>query len=159
MAGDNGQEVLKFGIGQPVPRTEDPRLLSGGGRYTDDCDAPGQAYAVFLRSTAAHGEIATFDVSAVADAPGVLAVYTGADLEEDGIGHIPCPVPMKNRDGSSPNVPPRPALAAAPGAVSGTAGRRNEDAHRGRRAGLAGSPAPTGLPAGVAPASAAHFTV
>ena len=111
MAGDNGQEVLKFGIGQPVPRTEDPRLLSGGGRYTDDCNAPGQAYAVFLRSTTAHGEIAALDVSAVAAAPGVLAVYTGADLEADGIGHIPCPVPMKNRDGSSPNVPPRPALA------------------------------------------------
>ena len=111
MARDNGQEVLKFGIGQPVPRAEDPRLLSGGGRYTDDCTAPGQVYAVFLRSTAAHGEIARLDVAAVADAPGVLAVYTGADLEADGIGHIPCPVPMKNRDGSSPNVPPRPALA------------------------------------------------
>lgn len=111
MARDNGQDVLKFGIGQPVPRTEDPRLLSGGGRYTDDRNAPGQACAVFLRSTVAHGEIAALDVSAVADAPGVLAVYTGADLEADGIGHIPCPVPMKNRDGSSPSVPPRPALA------------------------------------------------
>ena len=111
MAGESGQEALKFGIGQPVPRTEDPRLLSGGGRYTDDRNAPGQAYAVFLRSPAAHGEVATLDVSAVADSPGVLAVYTGADLEADGIGHIPCPVPMKNRDGSAPSVPPRPALA------------------------------------------------
>ncbi len=111
MAGDSGQDVLKFAIGQPVPRTEDPRLLSGGGRYTDDSNAAGQAYAVFLRSAVGHGEIVTLDVSAVADAPGVLAVYTGADLEADGIGHIPCPVPMKNRDGSAPNVPPRPALA------------------------------------------------
>ena len=111
MAGDSGQDVLKFGIGQPVPRTEDPRLLSGGGRYTDDSSAAGQAHAVFLRSAVGHGEIVTLDVSAVAGAPGVLAVYTGADLEADGIGHIPCPVPMKNRDGSAPNVPPRPALA------------------------------------------------
>ncbi len=111
MAGNSGREALKFGIGQPVPRTEDPRLLSGGGRYTDDFSAPGQAYAAFLRSTAAHGEIAALDVSAAADAPGVLAVYTGADLEADGIGHIPCPVPMKNRDGTAPNVPPRPALS------------------------------------------------
>ena len=103
--------VLKFGIGQPVPRSEDPRLLSGGGRYTDDFNAPGQAHAAFLRSTAAHGEIARLDVAAVAGAPGVLAVYTGADLEADGIGRIPCPVPMKNRDGSAPSVPPRPALA------------------------------------------------
>lgn len=111
MAGNSGQDVLKFGIGQPVPRTEDPRLLSGGGRYTDDVSAAGQAYAVFLRSTVGHGEIAALDVSSVADAPGVLAVYTGADLEADGIGHIPCPVPMKNRDGTAPNVPPRPALS------------------------------------------------
>ena len=111
MAGNSGQDVLKFGIGQPVPRTEDPRLLSGGGRYTDDFSAAGQAYAVFLRSTVGHGEIAALDVSAVAGAPGVLAVYTGVDLEADGIGHIPCPVPMKNRDGTAPNVPPRPALS------------------------------------------------
>ena len=103
--------VLKFGIGQPVPRSEDPRLLSGGGRYTDDYNAPGQAYAVFLRSTVGHGEITALDAAAVAGAPGVLAVYTGADLEADGIGRIPCPVPMKNRDGSAPNVPPRPALS------------------------------------------------
>ncbi len=106
-----GDSVLKFGIGQPVPRSEDPRLLSGGGRYTDDYNAPGQAYAVFLRSTVGHGEIAALDAAAATGAPGVLAVYTGADLEADGIGQIPCPVPMKNRDGSAPNVPPRPALS------------------------------------------------
>ena len=103
--------VPKFGIGQPVPRSEDPRLLRGGGRYTDDYSAPGQAHAVFLRSTVAHGEIAVLDTDAAARLPGVLAIYTGADLEADGIGHIPCPVPMKNRDGSSPAVPPRPALS------------------------------------------------
>ena len=103
--------ALKFGIGQPVPRSEDPRLLSGGGRFTDDVSAPGQAHAVFLRSTVGHGEIAVLDTAAACAAPGVLAVYTGADLEADGIGHIPCPVPMKNRDGSTPSVPPRPALS------------------------------------------------
>ena len=103
--------VLKFGIGQPVPRSEDPRLLSGGGRYTDDHNAPGQAHAYFLRSTVGHGDIAVLDTEAAAGLPGVLAIYTGDDLEADGIGRIPCPVPMKNRDGSSPAVPPRPALS------------------------------------------------
>ena len=103
--------VLKFGIGQPVPRSEDPRLLSGGGRYTDDYNALGQAHAFFLRSAVGHGDIAALDTEAAAGMPGVLAVYTGDDLEADGIGRIPCPVPMKNRDGSAPAVPPRPALS------------------------------------------------
>ncbi len=103
--------ALKFGIGQPVPRSEDPRLLSGGGRYTDDFNAPGQAHAVFLRSAASHGEIAVLDVARrLRRARRARGLY-GADLEADGIGHIPCPVPMKNRDGSAPSVPPRPALA------------------------------------------------
>jgi carbon-monoxide dehydrogenase large subunit len=103
--------VQKFAIGQPVPRAEDPRLLTGRGRYTDDNSAPGQAHAVFARSTVAHGEIRRLDTRAAKAAPGVLAVYTADDLAADGIGDIPCPIAMKSRDGSATIVPPRPALA------------------------------------------------
>nr|MDJ0896024.1 hypothetical protein [Alphaproteobacteria bacterium] len=52
----------KFGIGQPVPRSEDPRLLRGAGRYTDDVNLPGQAYAAIVRSPYAHGVIRELDV-------------------------------------------------------------------------------------------------
>src|SRR4029078_8753216 len=72
--------VDKFGVGQPVLRTEDPILVSGKGRYTDDLDRPGQAYAVIVRSTHAHGVIRAIDVSAARAMPGVLGAYTGKDL-------------------------------------------------------------------------------
>jgi carbon-monoxide dehydrogenase large subunit len=103
--------VQKFAIGQPVPRAEDPRLLTGRGRYTDDARAAGQAQAVFVRATVAHGEIRRLDVGAARKMPGVLAVYTGDDLRADGIGDIPCPIALKSRDGGGAKVPPRPALA------------------------------------------------
>jgi len=54
--------LQKFGIGQPVPRTEDPRLVRGEGRYTDDVNLPGQAYAAIVRSRHAHGVIRNIDV-------------------------------------------------------------------------------------------------
>jgi carbon-monoxide dehydrogenase large subunit len=111
MPDDSASLVQKFAIGQPVPRSEDPRLLTGGGRYTDDANAPGQAYAVFARATVAHGTIRSLDTRRAKTAPGVLAVYTAADLKADGIGDIPCPIPVKSRDGSAAIVPPRPALA------------------------------------------------
>ena len=111
MPDDTGHEVRKFGVGQPVPRSEDPRLLSGRGRYTDDHDASGQAHAHFLRSSVGHGTIVRLDPAAALGMPGVLAVYTGEDLREEGLGDIPCPVAMRNRDGSTPVAPPRPALS------------------------------------------------
>ena len=111
MPDDAVMDTLKFGIGQPVLRTEDPKLLTGRGEYTDDYSAAGQAYAVFLRSPVAHGKIRSIDISAAASAPGVLAVYTGEDLRAAGIKDIPCPIGVKSRDGSSAVVPPRPALA------------------------------------------------
>ena len=72
------------GIGQPVRRREDLRLLSGRGRYSDDTNVPGQAYAVMLRSTHAHARIRSVDVAAAMAAAGVLAVLTGRDMLADG---------------------------------------------------------------------------
>ncbi len=102
---------LKFGVGQPVPRNEDPVLLQGQGRYTDDIDLPGQLYAVMVRSPYAHGIISGIDTEAAKAVPGVLGVYTGADLAEAGYGAMRCTLPLKNRDGSPLTNIDRPPLA------------------------------------------------
>jgi carbon-monoxide dehydrogenase large subunit len=101
----------KFGIGQPVRRTEDPVLVRGEGRYTDDVNLPGQAYAVIVRSSVAHGVIRAIDVSAACAMPGVLGAWTGADLKAAGYGKLKCIAPFNNRDGTPMHKPPRPALA------------------------------------------------
>src|SRR5713226_5749347 len=101
--------LQKFGIGQPVPRSEDPVLVRGEGRYTDDISLPGQAYAAIVRSRHAHGTIRAIDVAAARAMPGVLGVYTGADLA--GYGHLKALIGFKSRDGSDMRRPPRPALA------------------------------------------------
>ena len=103
--------MAKFGVGQPMRRSEDPRLLTGGGRYTDDVSLPGQAMAFFLRSPHAHAEIRSIDVAAALSAPGVVGIVTEADLAAEDIGPLPCHVPLRNRDGSAMPMPPRPALA------------------------------------------------
>jgi carbon-monoxide dehydrogenase large subunit len=100
-----------FGISQHVLRREDVRLLTGGGAYTDDISRDGQAYAAFVRSPFGHGEIRAIDIDAARGAPGVLAIYTGEDLANAGIGPLPNATPFKNSDGSPIIVPPRPALA------------------------------------------------
>jgi carbon-monoxide dehydrogenase large subunit len=100
--------LMKFGIGQPVPRTEDPTLVRGAGCYTDDVRLANEAYAVMVRSRLAHGVIKGIDTSAARNMPGVLAVYTGADLT--GYGTLKCIVPFNNRDGTPMIKPPRPAL-------------------------------------------------
>jgi aerobic carbon-monoxide dehydrogenase large subunit len=99
----------KFAVGQSVPRSEDPMLLRGHGRYTDDVGLPGQAYAVMVRSRNAHGTISAIEADAARKMPGVLAIYTAADL--DGYGPLKCVVPLKNRDGSPMKKPWRGALA------------------------------------------------
>ena len=101
--------LTKFGIGQPVRRTEDPKLVRGEGRYTDDINLPGQAYAVMVRSRDAHGVIRGIDTAAAKAMPGVLAVLTAADLK--GYGGLKCTLPLKSRDGSPIRYTPRPALA------------------------------------------------
>ena len=100
-----------YAVSQPVTRTEDPRLLRGGGVYTDDRNLPGQAYAVFVRSAVAHGDIKAINIDAAKAAPGVLAVYTHTDIDAAGFGTLPNNLPLKSRDGSDLIVPPRPALA------------------------------------------------
>lgn len=100
-----------YAVSQPVTRKEDPRLLRGDGQYTDDKNLEGQAYAYFVRSPVAHGDIANLDVSAAKSAPGVLAVYTHADIAAAGLGTLPNNLPLKSRDGTPLIKPPRPVLA------------------------------------------------
>src|SRR3954454_5013176 len=101
----------RFAIGQPVPRSEDPVLLRGEGRYSDDVSLPGQAYAVMVRSHYAHGIIRGIDTAAARAMPGVLAVYTAAELAAGGIGPLPARQVMNNSDGTPMLQPVRHALA------------------------------------------------
>ena len=92
--------MAKFGLSQSVRRVEDPRLLLGAGRYTDDIALEGQAHGYVLRSPHAHARLASVDATAARAMPGVLAVLTGADLLAMGVGELPCAIPMKNIDGT-----------------------------------------------------------
>ncbi|MBX6373730.1 MAG: xanthine dehydrogenase family protein molybdopterin-binding subunit [Acetobacteraceae bacterium] len=103
--------MAKFGLSQPVRRIEDPRLLLGRGRFTDDIALPGQAYGVVLRSPHAHARILRIDTAAASALPGVLGVFTAKDLREEGLGELPCTVPLKNTDGTPRAETPRYALA------------------------------------------------
>jgi carbon-monoxide dehydrogenase large subunit len=96
----------EFAIGQGVPRFEDPRLVRGNGRYTDDVQLPGMAYAVVLRSPHGHARIKSLDAAAAKAAPGVLAVITGADWKAAGLGDLPSHGGLKRRDGA-PMFKPR----------------------------------------------------
>jgi carbon-monoxide dehydrogenase large subunit len=102
--------VEKFAIGQSVRRLEDPRLLQGLGRYSDDVNLQHQAYAVVVRSPHAHARIRGIEAAAASKTPGVLAVLTGADLAAEGVGHLPSDGTRKRRDGSPAFATPRPAL-------------------------------------------------
>src|SRR4051812_2326535 len=97
--------LLKFGVGQPVARTEDPVLLRGQGRYTDDVNAPGQAYAHIVRSAHAHGLIKKISLENAKAMPGVLAIYTAEDLA--AYGPHKCIVALMNRDGTPMKKPVR----------------------------------------------------
>lgn len=97
------------GIGASVRRKEDLRFLSGRGQYTDDINRPGQAHAYILRSPHAHARLRTVDTAAAASMPGVVAVYTSADLV--AIGGIPCGWQIHNKDGTPMAEPKHPVLA------------------------------------------------
>jgi carbon-monoxide dehydrogenase large subunit len=107
-------------IGQPVRRREDLRLLTGRGRYSDDVNVPGQAYAVMLRSQRAHALIRSIDTASAKTSPGVLAVLTGSDLLADGLQPIPhavrtghpADIQLENADGAPPFMPPHYPMAA-----------------------------------------------
>src|SRR6516165_9749417 len=91
---ESRQQVAPQGIGKPVRRREDARFLTGAGKYADDMNLPGQAYAYMVRSPHAHARIAGIDVGPAAGAPGVLAVLIGSDAAADGLQPIPHrPVP------------------------------------------------------------------
>jgi carbon-monoxide dehydrogenase large subunit len=115
---DSRTHAARQGIGQPVPRAEDRRLITGGGGYSDDVTLPDQAYAAFVRSPHAHARILRIDVGGARAVPGVLAVFTGADAAElAGIPHRPVPtnpheVPLKSPDGSPFFAAPHPPLPA-----------------------------------------------
>jgi carbon-monoxide dehydrogenase large subunit len=97
------------GIGASVRRKEDLRFLSGRGQYTDDINRPGQTHAFILRSPHAHAAINGIDTAAAKAMPGVIAVFTAADMA--GIGGIPCGWQIHNRDGSPMAEPKHPVLA------------------------------------------------
>jgi carbon-monoxide dehydrogenase large subunit len=99
------------GIGASVRRKEDFRFLTGRGNYVDDINRPGQIYAHILRSPHPHAAIRKIDTAKAAKAPGVVAVFTGADLAADQIGTLPCGWGIKNKDGSPMKEPPHPVLA------------------------------------------------
>ena len=103
----------EFGIGQSVPRFEDPRLLRGQGRFVDDVNLPGQAYMVVVRSPHAAARIRSIDATAAAAAPGVAAVLTGDDLAADGLGTTAVSFKRQRPDGSPMFARPHPGLARA----------------------------------------------
>ncbi len=100
----------KFAVGQPVSRKEDPVLLRGEGRYTDDLNRPDQLYGVVVRSRVAHGELRAIDVAIARDMPGVRAIITVADLDSAGIRNMPAAA-AKHRDGTPTPRPPQRPLA------------------------------------------------
>lgn len=103
--------MAKFGLSQSVRRIEDPRLLKGNGLYTGDIQVPGETHAYVLRSPHAHAKILSIDTADAKAMPGVVGVFTHADLIADGVGEVPCMIPMKNIDGSRRTDTPHFALA------------------------------------------------
>lgn len=108
---DNTSSSLRFGSGQAVRRLEDQALLTGLGRYTDDVTLPGQLHLIFVRSPYPHAQLGTVDVAAAAQMPGVLRIFTGADLVAAGVKPMPGTAGFKRPDGSASATPPRRALA------------------------------------------------
>src|SRR3984885_7749965 len=99
------------GIGASVRRKEDARFLNGRGNYTDDINRPGQLHAYIRRADRPHATIKDINTSAAAKAPGVVAVFPGADLAADNVGGLPCGWQIHNKDGSPMAEPPHPVLA------------------------------------------------
>jgi len=104
-------EASRFGSGQVVRRIEDPALVTGRGQYTDDASQPGQLHLVFVRSPQAHARILAIDTAGARAMPGVVAVYTGADLVAAGVKAMPGPSGFPRSGGRSGTSAPRRALA------------------------------------------------
>src|SRR4051794_30818591 len=99
---------VKFGVGQPVHRVEDARLITGAGQYTDDYSPPGTVHAVVLRSPHAHARFRIGDLAQARAMPGVLLILTHEEVK--GLGDVPCLAPVENGDGSKMALPPYPLL-------------------------------------------------
>jgi carbon-monoxide dehydrogenase large subunit len=97
---------MKFALGQSVQRLEDEALLRGAGRYADDFAPARAAHLCFVRSPHAHAKIRRVAIDAARKAPGVIAVLTGKDAAADGLGNIPCLIPIPGLKET-----PRPVLA------------------------------------------------
>jgi carbon-monoxide dehydrogenase large subunit len=103
--------MTRFAVGQTVTRVEDAALLQGVGRYADDVHLAHAAHACILRSPHAHARIVRIETGPAERAAGVLAVLTGRDAQADGLGLIPCLIPVTNLDGTERADTPRPILA------------------------------------------------
>lgn len=104
--------MTENGIGASVRRKEDYRFITGQGQYTDDINRPNQLYAHIIRSPLPHARIRGIELKAALDMPGVVAVLTGKDMVDDGIGGLPCGWGVNNKDGSPMTEPGHPPLAA-----------------------------------------------
>ncbi|MFL6566810.1 MAG: xanthine dehydrogenase family protein molybdopterin-binding subunit [Burkholderiales bacterium] len=98
-------------IGASVQRKEDYRFLTGAGQYTDDVTLPNQAYAAFVRSPHAHAAITKISIEQARTAPGVVGIYTGADLAQAKLGSLPCGWLITDVNGQPMKEPPHPCLA------------------------------------------------
>src|SRR5271166_954953 len=96
-------------IGQSIRRKEDYRFLVGAGQYTDDVNPPRHTHVFFLRSPHAHAKLGKIDIAKAKAAPGVLAIYTGADMT--GVNGLPCGWLITGTDGQPMKEPPHPVLA------------------------------------------------
>src|ERR1700757_1390962 len=108
---DEGTFMGAFGIGQPISRFEDERLLRGGGLYVADRTLPGQAYACFLRSPHAHAAIQAIDLGKARNAAGVVGVFVSSDLAADGLGRTAVTIKRSRPDGSPMFWRAHPGLA------------------------------------------------
>jgi carbon-monoxide dehydrogenase large subunit len=106
-----GSDVGRYGSGHAVRRIEDPALVSGAGRFVDDVNLAGQLHLVLLRSPYPHARIRSIDTEAARGVPGVVAVYTGADLQAAGVKPLPATTAFRRPDGGPHASPPRHALA------------------------------------------------
>lgn len=103
---------MAYGKAQPLTRREDKRLVTGQGRYVDDITLPGMVHAAMVYSDHAHGNLIGVDTTEASAAPGVLAVYTGQDIENDGIkGILPRYMPQMFGFGEALPIP-RPCLVS-----------------------------------------------
>lgn len=107
---------MKFGIGQPITRKEDPKFLQGRGRYVSDIDMPNMVFGYVLRSPHANAKINSIAISEAKDAPGVIVVFTGKDYESSGLGKISCLTMMPMLMGGQEGVQ-RPHGALVSGVV------------------------------------------